>query len=59
MRNRVSLHSSLNIQKAKPQVLHKNDQMGDPRRPRVQKEISKSVVRITNHKNALKFCYKA
>ena len=46
-KQRISLYSSLNIQNAIPKVFHKNDQMGERRRPRVEKELLNSIVRIT------------
>ena len=46
-KQRISLYSSLSIQNAIPKVFHKNDQMGERRRPRVEKELLNSIVRIT------------
>ena len=46
-KQRISLHNSLNIQNAIPKVFHKNDQMGERRRSRVEKEPLDSIARIT------------
>ena len=46
-KQRISLPSSLNIQNAIPKAFHKNDQMVERRRPRVEKELLNSIVRIT------------